>query len=81
MDVQRRAAVVLGLELEFEHQLLVARKGRVRRSRRAPRWWIRPWLTPPRRLGYGHYNRLMEELRVEDENAFCQLCQNATPFV
>ena len=33
-------------------------------------WWVRPWLTPARRLEYGHYNRLMQELRVEDENAF-----------
>ena len=71
MDVQRRAAVVLALELEYQHQLLIARRRLLRRRRRrAPRWWVRPWLTPARRLEYGHYNRLMQELRVEDENAF-----------
>ena len=73
MDVHHRAAVVLALELEMEYedQLLIARRRLLRRRRRrAPRWWVRPWLTPARRLEYGHYNRLMQELRVEDENAF-----------
>ena len=72
MDVQRRAAVVLALELEYQHQLLIIAERRLirRRRRRAPVWWVRPWLTPARKLEYGHYNRLMQELRVEDENAF-----------
>ena len=67
-DVQRRA-VVLALELEDQHQLLIIAR-RLLRRRRSPRWWVRPWLTPARRLEYGHYNRLMQVLRVEDENAF-----------
>ncbi|XP_046562255.1 uncharacterized protein LOC124271222 [Haliotis rubra] len=71
MDVQRRAAVVLTLELEYQHQLLITiRRLFRRRRRRAPRWWVRPWLTPDRRLEYSHYNRLMQELRMEDEKAF-----------
>ena len=73
MNVERRAAVVLALELEYEHQLLIARRRlpeRLRRRRRARRWWVRPCLAPARRLEYGHINRLLQELRVEDENAF-----------
>ena len=68
MDVQRRAAVVLALELIIARRTLLRR--RRRRRRRAPRWWVRPWLTPARRLEYSHYNRLMQVLRVEDGNAF-----------
>ena len=72
-NVERRAAVVLALELEYEHQLLIARRRlpqRLRRRRRARRWRVRPRLAPARRLEYGHYNRLLQERRVEDENAF-----------
>lgn len=31
---------------------------------------VRPLLTPQRRLEVGHYNRLMQELKVENENVF-----------
>ena len=68
MDVQRRAAVVLVLELEYQHQLLITARRRLLRRIRAPWWRVRTWLTPARRLEHRHYNRLM--LRVEDENAF-----------
>ena len=40
-----------------------------RRRRRAPgrkRVWVRQWLDVDRRLQYGHYHRLMCELRYED---------------
>jgi len=70
MEFQRRAAVALALELEYQHQLIIHRRRQLQRKRRARRWWVRSWLTPARRLEYGHYNRLMRELRVEDENAF-----------
>lgn len=40
------------------------------RRRRPRRWWVRPWLDADRRLNYGHYNRLMEELRLEDCESF-----------
>ena len=72
MDVQRGAAVVLALELEDQHQLLIIAGRRLlrRRRRRVPRWWDRPWLTQARRLEYGRYNRLLQDLRLEDEHAF-----------
>ena len=47
MNVERRAAVVLAPELEYEHQLLIVRRRlpqRLRRGRRARRWWVRPCL-------------------------------------
>ena len=84
------------MELEYQHQLLVAenrkRREPPRRQRRRKRWWVRPWLTPARRLEYGHYNRLMQELRVEDENSFTnyvrmppqmfdELLQRITPVI
>ena len=76
MNVERRAAVVLALELENEHQLLIARRRlpqRLRR-RRACRWWVRPCLAPARRLEYGYYNWLLQELRVGDEKCLYELC-------
>ncbi len=44
-----------------------------RRRRRAPRgWrvWVRQWLDVDRRLQYGHYHRLMYELRYEDPASY-----------
>jgi hypothetical protein len=40
------------------------RRRNIRRKRR--RWWARPWLHAERRLQYGHFHRLMVELRHED---------------
>ncbi|KAK3101288.1 hypothetical protein FSP39_002411 [Pinctada imbricata] len=40
------------------------------RSRRPHRWWVRPWLHAEIRLQYGHYHRLMEELRYDDATSF-----------
>ena len=43
----------------------------VRRRRRRPRrWLVRPWLETDIRLQFGHYNRLIEELRMEDAESF-----------
>ena len=42
-----------------------------RRKRRLPAFWVRPWLSVPRRLMYGHYHRLMRGLRMEDTAPFC----------
>ena len=40
-----------------------------RRRRRAPRrFWVRLWIL--RRTDFGHYDRLMHELEVEDHEAF-----------
>ena len=47
MNVERRAAVALTHELEYEHQPLIARRRlhqRLQRGRRAGRWWVRQWL-------------------------------------
>ena len=44
-----------------------------RRRRRAPRRrrvWVRQWLDVDRRLQYGHYHRLMCELRYEDPASY-----------
>nr|XP_054768403.1 putative nuclease HARBI1 [Lytechinus pictus] len=43
---------------------------RRKRRRRPRRYQTRPWLTEERRRLYGHFSRLMEELRVEDPQPF-----------
>ena len=70
MNVHRSRVVVLALQMEYHHQLLIARRRLLQRRRRDRGWWIRPWLTPTRRVEFGHYSKLMQELKVEDENAF-----------
>ena len=46
-------------------------ESRKRKRRRRPRrYQTRPWLAEERRSLYGHYARLMEELRVEDPQSF-----------
>ena len=52
-------------QLALEEELLR------RRRRRPPAFWVRPWLSVPRKLMYGHYHRLMRELRMEDTTSFC----------
>jgi len=39
---------------------------RRKHKRRPRRYQTRPWLVEERRSLYGHYSRLIEELRVED---------------
>ena len=60
---------VMLLDAELE-ALLIRRRRRRRRRRQRRRWWVRPWLAVPRRLRFGHYHRLMTELRLEDEQSF-----------
>jgi len=43
---------------------------RRKHKRRPKRYQTRPWLVEERRRLYGHYSRLMEELRVEDPQSF-----------
>jgi len=43
---------------------------RRKHKRRPSRYQTRPWLVEERRRLYGHYSRLMEELRVEDLQSF-----------
>ena len=47
---------------------LIQRRMR-RRAPRRRRIWARQWLDVDRRLQYGHYHRLMYELRYEDNSA------------
>ena len=51
-------------QLALEEELLR------RRRRRPAAFWVRPWLSVPRRLMYAHY-LLMRELRMEDTASFC----------
>jgi len=41
-----------------------------KRTGRSRRYQTRPWLAEERRRLYGHYARLMEELRIEDPQSF-----------
>ncbi|CAG2193587.1 unnamed protein product [Mytilus edulis] len=51
--------------------LLRERRRRIRRTlRRRRSFWIRPWLATDRRLEFGHYDQLINELRIEDEPFF-----------
>ena len=51
-------------------QIILRRRQRRRRRRRPRRFWVRPWLAADRRLLYGHFDKLMVELRLEDEHSF-----------
>ena len=53
------------------HQLALEEELLRRRRQRPPAFWVRPWLSVARRLMYGHYHRLMRELRMEDTASFC----------
>ena len=57
-------------EMEAAAGVLVMMRRRRWRQRRASNFWVRPWLQTERRLLYGHYDRLMEELRQEDQQSF-----------
>ena len=41
-----------------------------KKARKAKSCWVREWLSPERRLQYGQYTTLMEELRLEDQTGF-----------
>ena len=43
---------------------------RRRRNRRIRSCWVRPWLSSERRLQFGRYDRLLAELRMEDQQSF-----------
>jgi hypothetical protein len=60
-------ALLEGEELMLIHQQLAHAAGRRRRPRTM---WVRPWLAADRRLQFGQYDQLMEELRLEDEQSF-----------
>ena len=52
----------------LERDVEQARRRNIRRRPR--RYQTRPWLSDERRRLYGHYTRLLEELRVEDPQSF-----------
>ncbi len=69
---QRRLQLLLELEeedAEIDIGLAQLLQQTRRRRRGAPkRFWVRPWIK--RRKDFGHYDRLMHELEVEDHEAF-----------
>ena len=71
-ELLQHVAVLAGQQALLDGQvalLLVRRRGR-RRNRRQPRsCCVRPWLSAERRLPFGHYDRLMAELRMEDQQS------------
>ena len=65
MFIQGQQAVLDG------QAAVIIRRRRRRRIRIQPRsCWVRPWLSVERRLQFGHYDRLMVELRMEDQQSF-----------
>jgi len=61
--------VLYGQEALLDAQAALRR--RRRRDRRQLRsCWVRPWLSAKRRLKFGHYDRLMAELRMDDQQSF-----------
>lgn len=55
--------------LDVQLNVLLMRRRR-RAARRDRRFWVRPWLSVDRRLQFGSFDQLMEELRVEDTTAY-----------
>ena len=51
-------------------QLAILARQLQRRRKRRKSFWVRPWLAADRKLRYGQYATLMEELRVEDTSSF-----------
>ena len=88
-------------ETEERHVVLIAaviavRRRRLRRAqervRRPRRFWVRPWCSVPRRLQFGQYNTLFQELDRESEgdyrsyirlsrNLFAQVLQRVVPRI
>ena len=62
---QRRQVERLRQGRNIAHNPIVRRRGRQPRS-----CLVRPWLHSERRLQFGHFYRLMEELRLEDGDSF-----------
>ena len=62
---QRRQVERLRQGRNIAHDPIVRRRGRQPR-----RGMVRPWLHSERRLQFGHFYRLMEELRLEDGGSF-----------
>ena len=62
-----------GQQALFDKQvalLMVRRRRHIRNRRRCRSCWVRPWLSEERRLQFGHYDRLLAELRMGDQQSF-----------
>ena len=57
--------------IQGHHSLIDAQAALVIFCRRRNRsCWVRPWRSAERRLQFGHYDRLLAELRMEDQQLF-----------
>lgn len=62
--------------VKYQMENSIRRRGR----RRERRYWVRPWLNAERRLQFGHYDRLVSELKKDwkTHDVILQLQKNAT---
>lgn len=64
-------AMLQGRQAMLMHQMMIAIiRARRNRRRRQRSVWVRPWLSAERRLHFGDWDQLMNELRLEDEPSF-----------
>ena len=73
--IQRSFSYVSVSQTTPEHSKSIAERpgvpGYISQRRKRPHtWWVRPWLTHPRRMQFGDYSQLLQELRLEDEGFF-----------
>jgi hypothetical protein len=75
MDVHRHNVLLLHQmavyqQIQDEQLALQVIRRRRLRNRKQRAYWVRPWLHAERRLLYGHYDRLLAELRMADQQSF-----------
>ena len=77
MAAERQNALILlqiahmqAQQTQDDQALVNIMKRRKERGRRERRYWVRPWLDVGRRFQFGHYHRLLPELRHEDPASF-----------
>ena len=56
--------------VDVQLAILLLRRLRRRHRRQQRSCWVRPWLSAERKLQFNHYDRLLEELRMEDQQSF-----------
>ncbi|KAH3878074.1 hypothetical protein DPMN_001956 [Dreissena polymorpha] len=72
-ELIQHVAVLAGKQALLDGQvaLLLVRRRRRRTNRRQPRsCWVRPWRSAQKKLQFDHYDRLIAELRTEDQQSF-----------
>jgi len=84
MDEATQLHVMLLVQAQHElldGQALITLRRMRRIIRRQPTsCWVCPWLSAERRLLYGHYDRVMSELRTEDQVSFFNLLRMPEMF-